>query len=400
MYADYFSLPMMVAAYMFFQYLAVPLVNLCLGKGDFSEALVLGVLGIFAFILGSRLPNLLGSRVAPHAGDQPFLTSKDVRVLYYSSLVFIAIGVLIKIKSCFFFGGLGCNDFFYRVTRPNLLYLSSAIALSAAILLSLRLKMELRKLITLFLLVFLFTIFVAYSGVGRTLVMGFYCSLFLGVLLVFPQFRKIRYVFMGILLLILCWILISYIKEMYWIGSGEGRGFNAYFLYTKIINRISQAHIVENIIKHWPADIKLYAFGWQDFFTLPAISIERNYLNGNDFGHAVKIIADDDFVTGIAPTFIGDLYMRGGAFYGVFLGMFFVGILCRQFDFLLYSLPRVVALFIYMNMVPIILHGTEDFVFLTLSTNILMLAFFLTILMCVYLLIEKKSISNSSINAF
>jgi len=211
---------------------------------------------------------------------------------------------------------------------------------------------------------FLFTIFVAYSGVGRTLVMSFYCSLFLGILSVFPQFRKIRYVFMGMLLLILCWVLISYIKEMYWIGSGESRGFNTYFIYTKIINRVSQAHIVENIIKYWPADIKLYAFGWQDFFTLPAISIERNYLNGNDFGHAVKIIADEDFVTGIAPTFIGDLYMRGGAFYGVFLGMLFVGIVYRQFDFLLHSLPQVVTIFIYMNMVPIIIHGTEDFVFL------------------------------------
>jgi len=97
---------------MFLQYLAVPLVNLYLGNGEFSEVIVLGAIGIFAFILGSALSNLLGARIAPHTRSQPFLTSKDVRVLYYSSLVFIAIGVLIKLKSCFFFGGLVCNDFF------------------------------------------------------------------------------------------------------------------------------------------------------------------------------------------------------------------------------------------------------------------------------------------------
>lgn len=104
-------------------------------------------------------------------------------------------------------------------------------------------------------------------------------------------------------------------------------------------------------------------------------SEKTNIFDGNEFGRAMGIAEPGDFVTGVASTNMGELYINFGLV-GILLGMFLTGVLykiffanCRQ------RLPVFVML--YALMWPILIHGMESPITVLYATSIKM------ILMCV-----------------
>jgi len=129
------------------------------------------------------------------------------------------------------------------------------------------------------------------------------------------------------------------------------------------------------IYENWPKNSFLYFYGVSDFFTLPSVGFNREYLNGNDFGHAIKVISDNDFVTGVAPTFIGDLYIRGGIT-AIIIGMYFIGITYDLIFKIINRLQCSTRIGIMVIIYPYLIYCTEDFIFLSFSTVLIMFLFY------------------------
>lgn len=379
---SHMSLVVLVVIYMFFQYFAVPVVNYFTGVIASNLYWITAFIGFFSFVLGALFASQLAQRLYKNPTKIFFIDRKNIPVLYFSGIFFISLGVLLKLKSCHLVANqLDCNQYFERVMKPNYLYVSAACCFLSALFLEIKIKFQLKSMLRIIFLMLFVGFFIGMSGTGRTLFMAFALSFVIGVYSLFPKARKIKYLILLCIAVLGSWVLISYIKELSYPSSVSGPGMNISFMYVKVINRISQYHILDAVLKNWPKEFALSFYGWQDFFSLPSVFDGRVYLDGNDFGHMTKVLGGDDFVTGIAPTFIGDLYTRGGIFSGVMLGMFLIGFLCRCFDYLLCALPFGIAVCLSMIMIPIILHGTEDFIFITFSISLLMLSFYLVVFM-------------------
>jgi hypothetical protein len=301
---------------------------------------------------------------------------------------------MVKLKACILY--VECNDYFYRLWRPNLLYLGAFLTVSFGLLLDMsqNVSRRLKNIIVLIVIFFALNIWLALSGVGRSL--GAYYALSILILIYFFNFKisKFKFVIYSLLLLSITWFAISIGKNIVVDGLPIESALSSDFVGSKIIYRISQAHILESIYLNWPNNLYLGAYGWSDFLSIPALGIKRNYLNGNDFGYAVQLIGDHDLITGVGPTFIGDLYIRGGEFFGIILGMFFLGALFAIYQILLGRLNSKLAVIIIINTFPFFLHGTEDFIFLTLSTfmimNLFYLIFFVSVKKIYFLFMQKK----------
>ena len=127
--------------------------------------------------------------------------------------------------------------------------------------------------------------------------------------------------------------------------------------------------------ENWPKNTFMYFYGVSDFFTLPSFGINREYLDGNDFGRAIKVISDNDLITGVAPTFIGDLYIRGGIT-ATIIGMYFVGIIYDLIFKIINRLEFSARIGIISFIYPYLVYCTEDFILLSLSTILIMILFF------------------------
>lgn len=393
---SYLSLPVLIIIYMFFQYFAVPLAKSFAGFIVTDSYWVTACAGVFSFALGAVFASQLFHKVYKKPSKNSFIDRKDISVLYLSGILFILLGMLLKLKSCHIVANeLDCKEYFERVMRPNYLYVSSACCFLLAFFLEAKFKFQFKIIVKIIILMLLVSFFIAISGIGRTLFMAFSLSFIIGVYSLFPKARNLKYLILLTIAVLGAWVLISYIKELSYPSSSSGPGLNISFMYVKVINRISQFHILDAVLKNWPKELNLAFYGWQDFFSLPSIFGSREYLDGNDFGHAIKILGEGDFVTGIAPTYIGDLYMRAGLF-GVITGMFILGILFKGFDFLIVLLPLNTAICITMIMMPLMIHGVEDFIFLTLSTNLLMITFYLAVFLGMSFIFDR--ISGTKIN--
>lgn len=374
------SLPVLIAIYMIVQYFAVPVVNSFVGIIVPNSYWATALIGIFSFVLGAIFTSQLFQRFYKSPPFNFLINRENILTLYFSGIFFISIGILLKLKACHLVANqLDCNQFFERVMKPNYLYISAACCFLAAFFLELKVQHQIKIIVRIVILILFVSVFIAISGTGRTLFMAFSLSFVIGVYSLFPRARRIKHLIWLCIAVLGAWVFISYVKELAYPSSISGPGLNISFMYVKVINRISQYHILDAVLKNWPKELALSFYGWQDFFSLPSVFDGRVYLDGNDFGHMIQVLGDDDFVTGIAPTFIGDLYIRGGNYSGVMIGMFFIGALCRCFDYLLRAIPFGVAVCLSMIMMPIILHGTEDFIFITLSVNLLMLSFYLVV---------------------
>lgn len=378
------NISLIVILYMTVQYLALPIATAFYSVPQDFTLIRIGIEGITSFAFGVFL---IKRGYRQESGDVKKMALEREcyapHLYYLSGSLLLVFGAIVKLKSCIFYAE--CSDYFYRLLHPNLLYLGAFITVSFGLLLDISqdISTRFKNVILLALLFFVLNIWLVLSGVGRS--MGAYYALSILLLICYFNFKlsKIKFIIYSILLLSITWVVISAGKNIVVDNLPIENAISYNFVASKIIFRISQAHILESIYQNWPNNLYLGAYGWSDLFSIPGLGIKRNYLNGNDFGYAMHLIGDHDLITGVGPTFIGDLYIRGGEYLGVILGMFFLGVVFGFYQIFLGRLNSNLAVIIMVNSFPFFLHGTEDFIFLTLSTfitiNLFYLIFFLVI---------------------
>lgn len=98
--------------------------------------------------------------------------------------------------------------------------------------------------------------------------------------------------------------------------------------------RINQSVVISGILKNPQPFLHgvtfkelIFTFGPPRFFWKnKPVSMNAN---GNDFGHRIGILSDNDLKTSVGPTFIGDWYLNFGLI-GIIIGMFLMGIIFRS----------------------------------------------------------------------
>ena len=218
----------------------------------------------------------------------------------------------------------------------------------------------------------IFIVWTSITGIGRS--MNAY--LVIGLIINYFMIRKfkLRIITLSVISFVIIWFIISAFKAINIEGQDSSIIFEHTFYADKFISRFSHSGIFSQVVNFWQEDLFFYFYGWQDFFTMPSIGISRNFLDGNDFGHALGFLGNDDFKTGVGPTFLGDLYMRGNEI-GCIIGFLLLGTLLCLYDLLLSKQP-VENIFILNGILSVfIIHGSEDFIFLTFSTSLVIFLF-------------------------
>lgn len=380
----------LVVPYLVLQYLIVPLYDFLFNEISLNETSYLAFSGIIFFLFGVLFTNKLIDYKKINENV------KDIKydIFFYVGILCFILGILIKIKSCFgLLGGEDCiRHLLIQTLRPNYLYLSGSLYLSIYLILKIKLgckQPERRKLISLLVFnIFFFILLVVNSGVGRSLSIYYVLSCILFLYSIDAKFRKIKYYILVIISLLIFWFLLSYLKSFLVESQDYNKILGVEFLVVKVINRFSHAHILNLICENWPIDNFIYLQGLSDFFTLPGIGVDRNHLDGNDFGHSVKVMGFEDFVTGIAPTFMGDLYIRSGV-KGVIIGMFLLGIAYCLIYKTINRLQGCAKLGVMTMIYPYLLYCTEDFIFLSLSSALIMYLFYYYLFILVNKAIER-----------
>ena len=218
----------------------------------------------------------------------------------------------------------------------------------------------------------IFLTWTSITGVGRSMA----AYLIIGLVINYFMIRnfQFRIIFLSIISLLLLWYFISALKAINIEGQDSSIIFNNTFFMDKFVNRFDHSHIFSQVVSLWPKELFFYFYGWQDFFTMPSIGIYRNFLDGNDFGHAIGLLGNEDFKTGVGPTFLGDLYMRGQEI-GCIIGFLLLGIILCLYDLLLYKQPTENIFILNGILSAFIIHGSEDFIFLTFSTSLVIFLF-------------------------
>lgn len=299
------------------------------------------------------------------------------RFFFALGILFLTLSFLVKLKFFLLEGKnydyLVCCQNFHRPNFLTLLAINSLVMALITNCLVEKSKVARRIYITTsILLISLFILWVILSGVGRGMNMYFLLGLIANLYVL--GLLGTKRIIIGITSIFLFWLIISAFKAFY----SQGQIINYMtindFLTHKIILRISQAHIFEAIVNTWQNDNDLLFYGWQDFFTAPALGVNRVYLSGSEFGHAFNLIANQDNLTGVGPTYLGDLYIRGGLWMS-YIGAILIGVLYRTYDKFICRGPLIKTLILNGLLFPFLLHGTEDFVFLTISTGTLIFLF-------------------------
>lgn len=370
------SLAYITAIYFCVQYLLKPFIDFLLHGELFHRSVIIAFFYILFFIIGIVITNGISWRSKNESASKSN-PSIDSRLLYTLAILFITLSFLAKLKTCVL-GGINqdCLVRSHGFFRPNFLTLLAINSLAMGLVINFLIdrNKDIRQIYTatIILVLGLFFLWVMFSGVGRSLIM--YCLLGLMVNFYYLGLISPKRIVIFLTGICLFWVIASLVKTFF----TEGQVFSSVtldeLLMSKIIYRISQAHIVDAIVNSWQKDNYLLFYGWQDFFTAPALGVDRLYLSGAEFGHAFHLIGDQDNLTGVGPTYLGDLYMRGGLWMS-YIGAILIGILYRTYDKLINKGPLFKILTLNGILFPFLLHGTEDFVFLTISTATLIYLF-------------------------
>lgn len=356
---------------MIFQYLLVPIFGLGNAYQYNFEYYKIATAGILSFVIGSKLVNHCLTSKSNNLYVN--ISSVDERLIICTSILFFLLGFIVKAKKIWMLGGFDLDT----VYKPNMLHVASFVLFSLYIIIKqkksqLPLRMAIGILICSFLLInFWFLI----AAVGRASIIYIIVSIVLSYYMFYNRINKFYLVIPALLILIVL-IGVGYIKALHF-NQVQNTGFSIdNHILNSFINRISQSHILLNVLLIKPPDLSIGFYGFEDIIRFPFLGMTRYYLSGQDFGHAFNLIGNADFVTGVAPSFIGDLYLRVSSLWMLVAWMAIVGVCYGLIEFsvveldIKYSLPLIVLLF------PYLLYGTEEFIFLTIATLLLMFSFF------------------------
>ena len=378
--SDYFRYLFLI--YIIFAYLFIPLLNYLIYKESFDYSNFIAVISILFMASGIFLGNKFILKRRPFSANKSTLNSK---YLILASLSFLLLSFAAKILHQI--PSLISGDIFHTesLLKPNFLTEMSLLSIMSLCIAHLKSESKSKKIIFLLILVALFALFLIWNsvtGVGRSLA----AYLVLGLILNYFMVQKFsfRQFFLFFISFLFLWFFISAYKTVAIEGQSISVISGMQFFSDKFLSRFSHSIIFSQVVTMWPKGISIYFYGWQDFFTMPALGFHRYYLDGNDFGHAMNVIADTDFKTGVGPTFLGDLYMRGREFC-CFTGFFLIGLLLCFYDLILLRLS-VEKAFVFNGILSVFfIHGSEDFIFLTLSTSLIIFLF----VSAIFYLLEK-----------
>jgi hypothetical protein len=319
------------------------------------------ITGLTCFAVGA----VLGARVSRHmrCGAQSPI-AWDSRVAMAISLVLFFAGFAVKLRHCDVSAvlSLSCLPDELKPWAPNLIHRVSVCVMAIALLAENRTKMHAVSWV-----VGLFGGYLVWSigaNAGRFEVVA--ALITFSAVMWFLGGGRAR---VPLILLAVCAVPIflakSWMKYSVNLAPGDLAAFGvASFIYEAIVARISQHEILDAILSHWDQPFIGFS-GWTDFFN-GLLSQQLIYLNGNDLGKAFGVIHWGDVVTGVGPTFMGDFYLRGGI-QAVAAGMALSGLAFSLLTRLVHQQGGSVVILIYAMLLPILVHGLEDWVFLTLA---------------------------------
>jgi hypothetical protein len=375
-------------SYMILAYLSLPTINFLLKREFFDYSYFIAVISILFMALGIFIGNKL------------VLNNLNInkKFIHLNSKFFIAISIFFLLSSfaAKFLKQIpliineGSIDF-SNFLKPNFLTEIFFLCIMTLIMLKASIasqKIKKYNLVFYFIsLGIIFFIWTSLTGVGRSMTAYLIIGLVINYLMIYKF--QLRIIIPIIIFFLLLWFVISAYKSVVIEGESASIIFKNYFFMDKFINRFTHSNIFSQVVDLWPKDLFFYFYGWQDFFTMPSIAVGRNFLDGNDFGHALGFIGNEDLKTGVGPTFLGDLYMRGQEI-GCIIGFLILGILLCLYDFLLFKQP-VENTFILNGILSVfIIHGSEDFIFLTFSTSLVIFLFLTASIYFVRILTNTK----------
>jgi hypothetical protein len=135
--------------------------------------------------------------------------------------------------------------------------------------------------------------------------------------------------------------------------------FILFGLFYMLFFRVNMSHVVNAVIESGQSEFSGGTLGqfWVDL--LPYGMDRVNAFDGNVFGRMVGLLPPTDFVTGVAVTNMGDLYINFGLS-GIVVGMFLTGILYKILSSSCCGQRGPLFVLIYSLMWPILVHGMES----------------------------------------
>ncbi len=319
------------------------------------------IIGLTCFAVGA----VLGARVSRHMrrGAQSPI-ALDGRVTMAIGLVLFFAGFAVKLRHCDVSAvlSLSCLPDELKLWAPNLIHRVSVCVMAIALLAESRTKMHAVSWI-----VALFGGYLVWSigsNAGRFEVVSALISFSAIIWFLGGALARVP-----LILLAVCagpiFLAKSWMKYASGLAPGDLAAFGVVsFIHEAIVARISQHEILDAILSHWDQPFIGFS-GWTDFFN-GLLSQPLIYLNGNDLGKAFGVLYWGDVVTGVGPTFIGDFHLRGGIL-AVAAGMTLSGLMFGLLTGLVRQQRGSAVVLVYAMLLPVLVHGLEDWVFLTLA---------------------------------
>lgn len=152
-----------------------------------------------------------------------------------------------------------------------------------------------------------------------------------------------------------------------------------------VIYRLNISNVLAEIVEN-PTFSYGYGMVEQFLYSLRVPGFSYAHPDGNLFGRYYRLAESTDFVTGIAISNIGDLYLHHQVL-GVFFGMLFLGLFYRFIDSLSAQRDKFYLL-VYAMLWPVLIHGLESPVSV-LFAQVLKVFFIAWVLYNAYLLLRK-----------
>jgi len=384
----YLSPIYIVTSYFFIQFLFLPLSTLIYYNTNINYYLLKVVLyGICSFFVGCFLVNLYNYKLIKNKlknnnkTNEFYININQLYLLLLFSLFLFILGIIIKFRNILILDLLNVDDHNFNISfAPNIVMQLGMLLLLCTLHLNVFKNGVVSKLkyYKSYVLFSLFSILLYYlaTGSGRYFMM----SILLGYIVIISNLdNKISFklIISLIIFILLFWFIITWKKNI----DVYENSFS--YLINSSIGRISQFHILENLLLNFEGPF-LYFIAWVDFFN-NLFNFNLIYLDGNDFGKST-VLGWNDHQTGVGPTYMGDLFLNGGIF-SIYLGMLIIGILYQFIYNFCTSLNNFYNTLLYSSLLPQMLHGTEDWIFLTFARIFKSFYILLFIIFIVYLIV-------------